>query len=69
MHETNEHAGPIASFAPGVSQAQARCELSVVMPCLNEAETIGTCIRKVPKPDFTLRQRSQSFPTTMRRRI
>lgn len=24
----------------------AGCELSIVMPCLNEAETLGTCIRK-----------------------
>ena len=22
------------------------CELSVLMPCLNEAETLGTCIQK-----------------------
>src|SRR5262249_6077204 len=26
--------------------ATDRCELSVVMPCLNEAETLATCIRK-----------------------
>jgi len=26
--------------------AQERCELSIIMPCLNEAETIETCIRK-----------------------
>jgi glycosyltransferase involved in cell wall biosynthesis len=25
---------------------KARCELSVVMPCLNEAETLGACIEK-----------------------
>jgi glycosyltransferase involved in cell wall biosynthesis len=26
--------------------AHAACELSIVMPCLNEAETLATCIRK-----------------------
>ena len=26
--------------------AEERCELSIIMPCLNEAETIETCIRK-----------------------
>src|SRR6266498_5009319 len=28
------------------SQAENALELSIVMPCLNEAETLGTCIRK-----------------------
>ena len=33
--------------ALGVSvEAESSIELSVVMPCLNEAETLGTCIRK-----------------------
>ena len=27
----------------------SRPEVSVIMPCLNEAETIGTCIRKAQK--------------------
>jgi glycosyltransferase involved in cell wall biosynthesis len=26
--------------------AEQGCELSVVLPCLNEAETVGTCVRK-----------------------
>src|SRR4051812_28905442 len=29
-----------------VEEENATVELSIVMPCLNEAETIGTCIRK-----------------------
>jgi glycosyltransferase involved in cell wall biosynthesis len=32
---------------PGAAPAASRVELSVVMPCLDEAETLGTCIRKV----------------------
>lgn len=27
-------------------QTEAVCEVSVLMPCLNEAETLGTCINK-----------------------
>jgi glycosyltransferase involved in cell wall biosynthesis len=26
--------------------AKGKCEVSVVLPCLNEAETVGTCVRK-----------------------
>ncbi|MBN9328428.1 MAG: glycosyltransferase, partial [Cellulomonas sp.] len=26
--------------------APATCELTILMPCLNEAETLATCIRK-----------------------
>ena len=37
----NEH-----SAATGSSVEPASVELSVVMPCLNEAETISKCIRK-----------------------
>ena len=32
----------IASPAPDV----AECELSIVLPCLNEAETVGICVAK-----------------------
>jgi glycosyltransferase involved in cell wall biosynthesis len=34
------------SLAPAAENAQNEPELSVVMPCLNEARTIGICIRK-----------------------
>jgi len=30
----------------GPSAAAAACELTILMPCLNEAETIGTCVEK-----------------------
>jgi glycosyltransferase involved in cell wall biosynthesis len=37
-------------FAPGILATEAESlappELSIVMPCLNEAETLGTCIQK-----------------------
>src|SRR5256714_522661 len=33
-----------ASHSP--QQTEAVCEVSVLMPCLNEAETLGTCINK-----------------------
>src|SRR5688572_10182332 len=26
--------------------ARSSCELTIVMPCLNEAETLGTCVEK-----------------------
>jgi glycosyltransferase involved in cell wall biosynthesis len=32
-----------------VESATAECELSIVMPCLNEAETLATCIAKAQK--------------------
>lgn len=36
-----------AKSAPSIQQERVRpCEVSVVMPCLNEAETIGVCIDK-----------------------
>ncbi len=31
---------------PSEQQQVKEIELSVVMPCLNEAETLGTCVRK-----------------------
>jgi glycosyltransferase involved in cell wall biosynthesis len=33
-------------IAPAVQPAEESIELSIVMPCLNEAETLATCIRK-----------------------
>src|SRR3954452_15541423 len=45
-----EHAAPgrapAGLDAPGELDAGAEIELSVVIPCLNEADTLGTCIRK-----------------------
>jgi glycosyltransferase involved in cell wall biosynthesis len=35
-----------AALPPPEQHAAARVELSIVMPCLNEAKTVGTCIRK-----------------------
>ncbi len=35
----------IAHRSPGVVEAPP-CELTILMPCLNEAETIGICVRK-----------------------
>src|SRR5204863_6230704 len=32
-----------------VESADSACELSIVMPCLNEAETLATCIAKAQK--------------------
>ena len=39
------------TFQPGrsISAVQDEIELTVVMPCLNESETIGTCITKAAK--------------------
>ena len=39
---------PIEMYAPAVMDASAAsaCELSIIMPCLDEAETIGACITK-----------------------
>src|SRR5262245_46930050 len=31
---------------PGDHPMSAQCELTILMPCLNEAETLGTCITK-----------------------
>lgn len=41
----------IASFAAkdGREHAQTQVELSIVMPCLNEAETLAICIRKAQR--------------------
>ena len=50
-----EDSGPAASGSPVVGRAVATIapgdergspEVSVVIPCLNEAETLGTCIEK-----------------------
>ena len=38
---THENGGPIS-----IASVDPALELSIVMPCLNEAETLGTCIRK-----------------------
>jgi Glycosyl transferase family 2 len=46
-------APPAASPAPGPS-TPAVVELSVVLPCLNEAETLATCIRKATRSFATL---------------
>jgi hypothetical protein len=35
-----------ASIQPGARVAEPPVELSIVMPCLNEARTIGVCVRK-----------------------
>src|SRR5262245_34397608 len=37
-----------AATCPGTEQGEgaARLELTILMPCLNEAETLATCIRK-----------------------
>jgi hypothetical protein len=44
-------AGPQTAPAPPVT---ATCELSVVLPCLNEAETLEACIRKAQRSLRTL---------------
>ena len=33
---------------PPMDRADEQPEVSIVMPCLNEAETLETCIRKAP---------------------
>src|SRR5271165_3589002 len=38
-----EAAEPVASASPGPEEGM---ELSILMPCLNEAETLAVCIRK-----------------------
>ena len=38
-----------AALEPGRAAAAATLELSVVMPCLNEARTLGACIRKAQR--------------------
>lgn len=37
---------PAATAPPGDGRADAAIELTILMPCLNEAETIGDCIRE-----------------------
>lgn len=37
---------PITERTPRAVQAPAEIELTIVMPCLNEAETIGVCVKK-----------------------
>jgi len=37
---------PIEDTARGAANSAAAIELSVVMPCLNEATTLGVCIKK-----------------------
>ncbi len=37
---------PITERTPRTVQAPAEIELTIVMPCLNEAETIGVCVKK-----------------------
>lgn len=47
---TTTRPAPISTFAPGALpppvEADDRIEVSVVIPCLDEAETIGTCVKK-----------------------
>ena len=50
---TTSAAPPTASPAPGPSTS-AVVELSVVLPCLDEAETLATCIRKATRSFATL---------------
>lgn len=38
-----------APVAAAVAARRPPCEVSVVMPCLNEAETVATCIRKAQR--------------------
>jgi hypothetical protein len=38
---------PLHAIKPAVPEAESRdAELTILMPCLNEAETIATCIDK-----------------------
>jgi glycosyltransferase involved in cell wall biosynthesis len=37
---------PALGVATAVARTQAALELSVVLPCLNESETVGVCVRK-----------------------
>jgi len=53
MGMASDFAVPAGSFDPfkqeeggALPLSSASCELSIVMPCLNEAETIGVCIEK-----------------------
>src|SRR5438309_5064345 len=48
MDLSPEHSpAPTHSQAPAHSQDKIdECEITVLMPCLNEAETVGVCIRK-----------------------
>ena len=50
---TTSAAPPTASPAPGPSDPSV-VELSVVLPCLDEAETLATCIRKATRSFATL---------------
>ncbi len=36
----------VVSLAPPIAPAATECELSIVLPCLNEADTVGTCVVK-----------------------
>ena len=45
MLEDQEHVRSEADVT-ATAEALVTPELSIVMPCLNEAETIGTCIQK-----------------------
>ncbi len=44
MSDCSPVPGKLESPAP--EDADFACELSIVMPCLNESETLETCIRK-----------------------
>ena len=38
---------PLHAIKPAVPEAESRdVELTILMPCLNEAETVATCVRK-----------------------
>lgn len=45
MSITNADSSHTTSPSPSVGQPTGSIELSIVMPCLNEAETLATCIR------------------------
>lgn len=45
MHSA-DHSDPVTDLASPPGADAMQLELSVVMPCLNEAETIGHCVRK-----------------------
>jgi len=36
----------VVSLAPPIAPAATECELSIVLPCLNEADTVGACVVK-----------------------
>jgi hypothetical protein len=45
-HTLASEGAPATSPQEQVTTTPPECELSVVMPCLNEADTIATCITK-----------------------